>query len=47
MKRLGREGEWKRHVAEIRESYKRRRRFVALLDEMASGRGATSRIADM
>lgn len=46
MKRLGREGEWKRRVADIRESYKRRRRFVALLDEMASGRGATSRIAD-
>ena len=46
MTRLGRGGAWKARVAELRAEYKRRRNFVAMLDALASGRGASDRIAD-
>ena len=46
MTRLGKGDAWKARVAELRAEYKRRRNFVAMLDALASGRGASDRIAD-
>ena len=46
MVRLGRGDDWKARVAGLREEYKRRPKFVAMLDALTSGRGASSRIAD-
>lgn len=46
MVRLGKGDDWKTRVAELRTEYKRRPKFVAMLDALTSGRGASSRIAD-
>ena len=46
MVRLGRGDDWKARVAGLREEYKRRPKFVAMLGTLTSGRGVSSRIAD-
>lgn len=46
MVRLGRGDDWKARVAGLRTEYKRRPKFVTMLDALTSGRGASSRIAD-
>ena len=45
-KRLKAGDDWKTRVADLRTEYKRRPKFVAMLDALTSGRGASSRIAD-
>lgn len=46
MVRLGRGDDWTARVAGLREEYKRRPKFVAMLGTLTSGRGTSSRIAD-
>lgn len=45
MERLGKGADWKARVAGLGAEYRRRRKFVAMLDDLAAG-GSSGRIAD-